>query len=57
MVTPDWRELRIPLVDANASLSPGRLTRPLHLAQKGWTLTLPAGWQLSKAGSSWVATP
>jgi hypothetical protein len=55
LVTPDWKELRVPLGDA--TLSAGRLTQPLHLTQPGWTLTLPAGWHLQEQSASWLATP
>jgi len=55
LVSPDWSELRVPL--DSAALVPGPLAVRRTWTAAGWTLTLPAGWVLATAGTSWVATP
>ena len=55
LVTSDWTELRVPL--DTIALTEGPLAAEMHWSGPGWTLTLPAGWRLARAGSSWIATP
>lgn len=54
LVTPDWTELRVPLGDPPAA---GATAATRALRGPGWTLRLPAGWRLARAGASWLATP
>ncbi len=55
LVTSDWSELRLPL--DSVALTEGSLVAAGRWAGSGWTLTLPPGWRLARAGESWVATP
>ncbi|HEX3158100.1 MAG TPA: hypothetical protein VHQ45_06260 [Gemmatimonadaceae bacterium] len=55
LVTPDWTELRVPL--DSAGFAAGVLQRAWTWTGNGWTLTLPAGWRITAAGTSWVARP
>lgn len=55
LVGGDWQEIRVPL--DTVTLTEGVLTRPQTWTTGTWTLTLPAGWNLTRAGASWIATP
>jgi hypothetical protein len=55
LVTPTWKEVRVPRGDVQ--LTPGPLAAPLSLHGDGWTLELPAGWVVSAEGDSFVLSP
>lgn len=55
LVTPTWKEVRVPRGDVQ--LTAGALAAPVSLHGDGWTLELPAGWQVSTEGDSFVLTP
>lgn len=55
LVGGDWQEIRVPL--DTVSFTEGVLTRLQTWTAGRWTLTLPAGWTLTRAGASWIATP
>lgn len=53
LIAADWSELRIPLVEMPAD---GTLQEARTFTGPGWTLTLAAGWKLSRDGKSVMAT-
>ena len=55
LVTPGWDEVRVPL--GQTTPTAGVLTAPLELKGDGWTLRLPAGWNVEPSGGSWIVTP
>ncbi|HKG94565.1 MAG TPA: hypothetical protein VKA84_21810 [Gemmatimonadaceae bacterium] len=60
LVAAAWNELRIPLPDSAAGppLAEGPLPdRRSWKGAGGWSLTLPAGWRLTRDSAGWVARP
>lgn len=55
LVTPSWNEVRVPRGVLQLTL--GVLGAPLSLRGDGWSLELPAGWQVSADGDSFVLSP
>lgn len=55
LVSPTWNWFQVPL--GAVDLAPSTLTEPLTLEGEGWTLTLPAGWTISRSGRRVEARP
>ena len=49
LVSPTWSWIQVPL--PAGILEPGALAEPRTIEGEGWTLTLPAGWRLTRVGS------
>jgi hypothetical protein len=57
LVSPDWKELRVPLDGVTPPPAAGALDTTRHWRAAGWSLTLPPGWRLTAEGGGWVALP
>ncbi len=55
LVAPTWQWFQVPLGDVR--LEPGTLASPLSVSGDGWTLTMPAGWTIVRAGRRLEARP
>ena len=54
LVASDWSEIRVPLPDSG--LAEGPLAAPRRwTGPGGWSLSLPAGWRLTRDSAGWVA--
>src|SRR5690606_29368622 len=49
LVSPTWSWIQVPLPAER--LEPGAVTEPRTIEGDGWTLTLPAGWRITRVGA------
>ncbi len=55
LVAPTWQWFQVPLGEAR--IEPGTLSEPLAVTGDGWTVTLPAGWTITRNGRRLEAKP